>query len=141
MIISDHHKTIKNAIKGMFPSTSHGLCTFHSKQNLRKFQNEKVTTIYDNESKVYRKSRFKKALSQLKKIHLMAYTYLVETWVEKWLHGYSHVPHYEFMTTNIVENINSCLRHARKLLICTLVEFVYDMVGRWFYNKCNVAFA
>ncbi|GAB2282125.1 hypothetical protein Dimus_039520 [Dionaea muscipula] len=39
------------------------------------------------------------------------------------------------MTSNIVENLNSCLRHARKLPICSVVEFVRDMLQRWFVER------
>ena len=41
------------------------------------------------------------------------------------------------MTINIAESLNSTLRHARKLPITTLVEYVCDMMQRWFYDRCN----
>ena len=41
------------------------------------------------------------------------------------------------MTKNIVESLNPYLRHACKFPISTLVEFVHDMIQRWFYDKRN----
>ena len=39
------------------------------------------------------------------------------------------------MTSNIAENINSILRHARKLPICSLIEFIRDRLQKWFYER------
>ena len=43
------------------------------------------------------------------------------------------------MTSNIAENINSILKHARKFPICTLIEFIRDWVQKWFCERCDVA--
>ena len=39
------------------------------------------------------------------------------------------------MASNIAENINSVLRHARKLPICSLIEFIRDRLQKWFYER------
>ena len=39
------------------------------------------------------------------------------------------------MTSNIAENMNSVLRHARKLPICSLIEFIRDRLQKWFYER------
>ena len=62
MIILDRHKDIKNAIRDVFPFVSSGIWTFQLKQNLRKFQNEKAITIYDNASRVYHELKCKKLM-------------------------------------------------------------------------------
>ena len=41
------------------------------------------------------------------------------------------------MTSNIIESLNSILRHAHKLLTTTLVELVYEMMQQWFYDRKN----
>ena len=41
------------------------------------------------------------------------------------------------MSTNIAENMNSVLRYAHKLPICTLIEFIYDWVQKCFYERCD----
>ena len=42
------------------------------------------------------------------------------------------------MTSNIVESMNSTLRHAHKLSIMTLVEFICSLMQTWFYDRRNV---
>ena len=43
------------------------------------------------------------------------------------------------MMSNIVESINSALRHARKLPLMTLVEFICSLMQTWFYDRWNAA--
>ena len=43
------------------------------------------------------------------------------------------------MTTNIAESMNSALRFARKLPICTCVEFVRSRRQKWFNDRRNHA--
>ena len=43
------------------------------------------------------------------------------------------------MTSNIAENMNSILRHAHKLPISTLIEFICDRVQKWFYERREAA--
>ena len=43
------------------------------------------------------------------------------------------------MTTNIAKSMNSALRFARKLPICTLVEFVHILMQKWFHDRRNHA--
>ena len=48
------------------------------------------------------------------------------------------VQRYSLITTNIAESMNSTLRHAYKLPITPLVEFIRAMMHGRFYDKRNV---
>ena len=43
------------------------------------------------------------------------------------------------MITSIAESMNSALRFARKLPICTCVEFVRSRMQKWFHDRRNHA--
>ena len=86
---------------------------------------------------LYRTSDFDNQIKGLQKIHKRAYRYLLEMDVHKWSCAYCPVQRYSLMTTNIVESLNSTLKHAHKLLTTAFVEFVHDMIQRWFYEKRN----
>ena len=135
LIISDGHISIKNAIINVFPDASHGLCAFHLKKILKQYRNEQVVTIFENVSRVYRKSDFQKQMKQLNKCSPKAYQKLTELGIERWSRAFCPVRRYELMTSNIAENINSVLRHARKLPICSLIEFIRDRLQKWFYER------
>ena len=90
---------------------SHCLCRFNMKKNVRnRFKNDKMITIFDHASKVYRTSKFYNQMKKLKKIHKMAYRYLLESDVHKWSRAYSLIRHYSLITKTIVELLNSTLR-------------------------------
>ncbi|KAK3227207.1 hypothetical protein Dsin_007069 [Dipteronia sinensis] len=39
------------------------------------------------------------------------------------------------MTSNIAECINSCLRHARQFPVTVLIEYIPDMMQKWFHDR------
>ncbi|KAK3225121.1 hypothetical protein Dsin_004983 [Dipteronia sinensis] len=43
------------------------------------------------------------------------------------------------MTSNVTECINSCLRHARQFLVTVLIEYIRDMMQKWFYDRRTFA--
>ena len=69
MFISNCHKSINNVVIEVFPLTSYGLYGFHMKQSVRtRFKNNKVITIFDHASKVYRTLDFDNQINKLRKI-------------------------------------------------------------------------
>ena len=89
MIILYRRISINNAVIEVFPLASHGLCEFHMKQNvINRFKNDKVTTIFDHASRVYRTSNFDNQMKELRKIHKRAYRYLIIVDVHKWSRVY-----------------------------------------------------
>lgn len=59
--------------------------------------------------------------------------------VEQWSRAYCPVQPYQLLTTNIAESLNSCIRHACKLPICSLLEFLHNLLQRWFCDKHDLA--
>ena len=78
-------------------------------------------------------------MKELKKIEPNAYDYLVHADIRKWMRAYSSVRHYHIMIMNIAESMNSALKFAQKLPICTCVEFVRSRMQKWFHDRHNHA--
>ena len=76
-------------------------------------------------------------MKELKEIHTEAYNYLIKADVCKWSCAYSLVRCYSLMTSNIAESMNFALRHGRKLVVMTLVEFIRSLMQTWFYDQQN----
>ncbi|KAK2657779.1 hypothetical protein Ddye_010831 [Dipteronia dyeriana] len=60
-------------------------------------------------------------------------------YVERWSLVYCPEKRYGFMTIIIVEEINSTAKEARKLSITTLVEFLRDLMQKWFHDRRKAA--
>lgn len=63
----------------MFPESAHGLCTFHLKQNLRKYKNPMVLNIFDYAYQLFCTEDFDQQMTELSRIHNDAYTELTDT--------------------------------------------------------------
>ena len=50
---------------------------------------------------------------------------------EKWSRSQGN--RYEVMTTNIAETVKNIIKVAREYLITALVDFVFYMIGQWFF--------
>ena len=74
-------------------------------------------------------------MKKLKNINQKAYIELIEVDVHKWSYAYSLVRRYSLMTWNIVELMNNVLRHGKKLLVTTFVEFICATMQNWFYDR------
>ena len=119
----------------MFPEAAHGLYVFHIKNNVSStYKNPDVTTLFVKASRVYRTDEFKKLMDELNIVKPKAYDKLMDD-VHKWSRAYCPIQRYDLMTTNIVESMNSTLRHARKLPITPLMESIRAMVQKWFHIR------
>ena len=110
----DFHKSIKKAVKKVFPLASHSLYGFHIKQNVigKYKKDKKVMGLFEFASRVYWIFYFDHHMKELKKIESDAYDYLVNVDIRKWVNAHSLVQRYHMMTTNIAESMNSVLRFA-----------------------------
>ena len=77
---------------------------------------------------MYRTDKFAKLMNELSIVKLKAYEKLMDDDVCKWSRAYCPVRRYDLMTTNIVESMNSALKHARKLPITPLMESIHAML-------------
>ena len=128
IIILDRHISIKNTIASVFPEAAHGLCGFHMKNNVSStYKNHVVTTLFVKTSRVYRTDEFMELMEELSIVKPKAFDKLMDDDVCKWSRAYCPVRQYDLMTTNIVESMNSALRHACKLLITQLMKSIRAM--------------
>ena len=101
-------------------------------------KNKKVIKLFDLASRVYQIFDFDHLMKELK-IEPNAYDYLVHVDIRKWVRAHSPVRCYHIMITNIAESMNYALRFARKLPICTCMEFVRSQMQKWFHDRHNHA--
>ncbi|EOY26617.1 Uncharacterized protein TCM_028492 [Theobroma cacao] len=78
-------------------------------------------------------------MNQLKQIHVEAHSNLLRMDLERWACALSLARQYQFMLSNIEECVNSCLKHARKMPITVLVEFIRFMFQHWFHDQYEEA--
>ncbi|KAK3199077.1 hypothetical protein Dsin_022492 [Dipteronia sinensis] len=136
MFIFDQHKGIKKAMRIVYPDAPHGLCVFHLTMNLKNtFKREDVTGIFKRAYKIYRESEFNEEMSELMRMHPNAYNNLMTIGPARWSRAYSPVRRYFMMTSNIAECINSCLRHARQFPVTVLIEYICDLMQKWFHDR------
>nr|GEY64300.1 hypothetical protein [Tanacetum cinerariifolium] len=62
-------------------------------------------------------------------------TKLEEAGIEKWSRAYFPTSHYNYMTSNSVESINSLTKIVRRVPITMLVEYYRDILQRWYSEK------
>ena len=140
IIISDRSPAIKVAMATQYPEITHGLCGFHMNMNLKnRFRSQVVCNLFHEASRAHRESEFLEKMQELSRINMRAYDYLMKVGPHRWSRAYCPVRRYRGMTSNIVECMNNCLRHARQLPITTLVEYIRDMMQKWFHERRETA--
>ncbi|KAK3189275.1 hypothetical protein Dsin_028836 [Dipteronia sinensis] len=103
------------------------------------FKREDVTGIFKRAYKIYRESEFNEEMSELMRVHPNAYNDLMTIGPARWSRAYSPVRRYFMTTSNIAECINSCLRHARQFPVTVLIEYICDMMQKWFHDRRTFA--
>ena len=78
-------------------------------------------------------------MQELSRVNKRAYEYLMRVGPHRWSRAYCPVRRYRGMTSNIVECMNNCLRHARQLPITMLVDYIRDMMQKWFHERREAA--
>ncbi|KAK3221585.1 hypothetical protein Dsin_008610 [Dipteronia sinensis] len=136
MIISDRHLGIKAAMEKVYPNVPHGYCVFHMAQNIKNdYKRKDVSLLFKQAWKAYRKADFKEVMLEMMKVNRVAFKDLMNVGPERWSRAYSPVRRYRLMTSSIAESMNSCLVHARQMPITTMVEFIREMLQKWFYKR------
>ncbi|KAK3204916.1 hypothetical protein Dsin_018962 [Dipteronia sinensis] len=127
-------------MKIVYPIAPHGLCGFHMVMNIKnRFKREDVTGIFKCASKCYKESEFMEEMNQLRWVHPKAYDYVMKIGKETWLRAYSLLRRYAMLTSSIAKCLNLCLRHALQMPVTVLIEFIRDMMQKWFHNQRNHA--
>ncbi|XP_017979855.1 PREDICTED: uncharacterized protein LOC108662786 [Theobroma cacao] len=140
MFIFDQHLNIKKVIQNAYPEAHHGLCEYHLKKNFKnKFKRDDVSMIFTLARDCYKVFDFNRHINQLKQIHVRVHADLMRIGPKRWARACSPARRYQMMTSNIVERVNSCLKHARQMSITVLIEFIRDMFQRWFHDRYEEA--
>ncbi|XP_062114125.1 uncharacterized protein LOC133825157 [Humulus lupulus] len=141
-IVSDRHKSIKNAIEQVYPGVYHRVCLYHLKQNLRtKFRGLHVHTIFKTASRAYSAQEYYSAMAELQKISPEMTTYLLQAKPERWARPFFPTKRYNIITSNIAESIKATIVHAREFPITSLIKVVREMLQRWFSTRKEAAIA
>ena len=54
VVVLDHHSSIEKVIRKVFPHASHGVCTYHLKQNLKtRFKSVEVHKLFNDAAYTY----------------------------------------------------------------------------------------
>ncbi|KAK2644974.1 hypothetical protein Ddye_020169, partial [Dipteronia dyeriana] len=131
---------IKVAMAKEYPELPHGFCVFHMNMNLKNiFKSHVVCKLFHEASRAHRQIEFLEKIRELSRVNMRTYEYLMRVGPHRWSRAYCPVRRYGGMTSNIVERMNNCLRYARQLPITTLVEYVRDMMQKWFHERRDAA--
>ena len=120
----------------MFPYVSHGVCTYHLKQNLKtRFKSLEGLKLFNDAACTYHLVEFNVIFGQLQMISLRATTYLVNASVDRWARSHFSRSRYNIMTTGVAESLNVVLKDARDLPILWLIEELRNLLQKWFANR------
>ncbi|KAK2662024.1 hypothetical protein Ddye_000598 [Dipteronia dyeriana] len=72
---------------------------------------------------------------EMMKVNRVAFKELMNVGPERWSRAYSPVRRYKLMTFSIAKSMNSCLVYAHQMPITTMIEFIRDMLQKWFYKR------
>ncbi|XP_044497711.1 uncharacterized protein LOC123219789 [Mangifera indica] len=136
-IISDRHHAIIHSVREVFPNAHHGWCNHHIKGNMRsKYKQTKhIDGLFWRAAKAYRLPDFEGAMRMINEENPSAGAYLQGIDYGRWARAYFPGIRYNIMTTNIAESFNALARHARKLPVMMLLEFLRSTIQKWFYSR------
>ncbi|KAK3182825.1 hypothetical protein Dsin_030111 [Dipteronia sinensis] len=86
-------------------------------------------------AKSYRELKYNWHMEELRNLNNNAFDYVINTGLEKCSHVYCPKVRFRLMRTNVAKCLNSCLRFVRQLPMITLVEFIRNMLQRWYYDR------
>ncbi|KAK2635221.1 hypothetical protein Ddye_030013 [Dipteronia dyeriana] len=123
-------------MRNVYPTVPHCICYYHLKKNLKKEAPKcgDVLQLYKLVAYSYRTEVCDKYLTDISNIHHRAFDHLVDVGVERWSIAYCPKKRYGFTTMNIAEAINSAAKEALKSPITALVEFLKDLMQKWFHD-------
>ena len=85
VVASDRHSSIEKVVRKVFTYASHGVCTYHLKQNLKtRFKSVEVHKLFNDAAYTYRLAEFNVIFRQLQMISPRATTYLMDAGVDRW---------------------------------------------------------
>ena len=83
VVVSYRHSSIEKPVRKVFPYATHGVFTYHLKQNLKmRFKSVEIHKLFNDTAYTYRLAKFNVIFRQLQMISLRATTYLVDAGVD-----------------------------------------------------------
>ncbi|KAK2661814.1 hypothetical protein Ddye_000388 [Dipteronia dyeriana] len=137
LFVSYRHASIAKALSILYPNVPRCICFFHLKQNLKprlKGQKE-VLDVYYKAAYCSTSRQFNLEMDEIKKIHQGTYDTLMSIGPERWSRSQCPGRRYQMMTTNIAEVLNNCIQKDRRLPIAAAMEFLRDMLQKWFNDR------
>ncbi|XP_057803157.1 uncharacterized protein LOC131018454 [Salvia miltiorrhiza] len=134
LIVSDQHKSIRNAVECVYPNVPHGLCYYHIQKNLAHY-GQHVAAVFKAAAYSYRSDDFQRYFSALQLLKVNAHTRLDTIGVERWARSKCPVRRTSFMTSNAAETMNSRLLWARRLPVASLIETYRAIMEKWFDRR------
>ncbi|XP_038885908.1 uncharacterized protein LOC120076214 [Benincasa hispida] len=130
VFVFDREVSIGNAIHAVFPTTFHGLCTYHLENNiLSNFKDNTIVGMFKDAARASRMSEFQAHWDQLRTLRNgVVSRYLKDIGLERWAHVYQTERRYNNMTSNSVECFNSLTKEYRQLPIMCLLEHVLGLI-------------
>lgn len=124
LVISDDFSGLKEAIKSLFPNSSHQLCYIHMQRNVRRNMEKNDAKEFNEELSIIRKSKDKEfAIAKFENLcNLNKYKDKYKTFIKKLLLkkelyfnflDYPKTIRKHIYTTNIIENFNSRIEVKR----------------------------
>ncbi|GMN44846.1 hypothetical protein TIFTF001_014033 [Ficus carica] len=132
------HKGIENAANLVFPDAAFGICVQHLAANLKtRYKDFKgpLKTYFDGASRSYLLSEHNRHMESIRSRSADMYRYLLQTNPTKWSRAYFSGRRYAIMTINIAESLNSVDRKARLMPVGFLVEWLRELLQRWFVQR------
>ena len=137
-IVADRHKGIENAANLVFPDAAFGICVQHLAANLKtRYKDFKgpLKTFFDGASRSYLPSEHNRHMDSIRSRNADMHRYLLQADPSKWSRAYFSGRRYAIMTTNIAESLNSVDRRARLMPVGFLVEWLRELLQRWFVHR------
>ncbi|XP_010468544.1 PREDICTED: uncharacterized protein LOC104748634 [Camelina sativa] len=136
VIISDRHKSIAKAITKVYPTARRGICTYHLKKNIiTKFRGSENLGLVKQAANAYSLPEFEDVFRQIRHENPRLANYLEKAGFSLWSRAHFSGNRYNVTTSNIAESINGALKKARELPIVYFLQYVGDMLSRWFYER------
>ncbi|XP_038902336.1 uncharacterized protein LOC120088970 [Benincasa hispida] len=126
VFVSDRLVSIGNAIRAIFLTTFHGLCTYHLENNiLFNFKDNTIVGMFRDVARAFRMLEFQAHYDQLRTFRNGAVSkYLEDIGLERWTRVYQTKRRYDDMTSNGAECFNSLTKEYRQLPIMCLLNHV-----------------
>ncbi|GMN74982.1 hypothetical protein TIFTF001_052500 [Ficus carica] len=114
--VADRHKGIEYAANLVYPDAVFSICVQHLAANLKT-------------------SEHHRHMESIRSPNPDMHQYLVQADPTKWSRAYFNGRRYTIMKTNITESLNSVDRKARLMLVGFLVEWLRELLQRWFVER------